>query len=171
VGRARLRRRRRRAAELLGEHGDELAAASSCPRGCSSELGASRRTTCATSTPRRGAREQREGEPRAATVAEIERELLELYRDPRLDEKPALLEQRGGAFYSEAATRSSRRCGRDGRRAGRRRAQRRRVAGLADDDVVELLARITTDGPLRCRSPRWRRSCWVSSSTWPHTSA
>ena len=36
-------------------------------------------------------------------MAEIERELLELYRDPALVEKPALLEQRGGAFYSEAA--------------------------------------------------------------------
>ena len=42
--------------------------------------------------------------PRAQTVAEIERALLELYRDPSLAEKPALLEQRGGAFYSEAAT-------------------------------------------------------------------
>ncbi len=35
---------------------------------------------------------------------QIERELLELYRDPALTEKPALLEQRGGAYYSEAAT-------------------------------------------------------------------
>ena len=42
--------------------------------------------------------------PRAEVVAEIERGLLELYRDPTLNEKPALLEQRGGAFYSEAAT-------------------------------------------------------------------
>ena len=42
--------------------------------------------------------------PRAAAVAEIEQQLLELYRDPSVDEKPALLEQRGGAFYSEAAT-------------------------------------------------------------------
>ena len=33
----------------------------------------------------------------------IERELLDLYRDPTLDRKPALLESRGGAFYSEAA--------------------------------------------------------------------
>ena len=41
--------------------------------------------------------------PRATTVAEIERKLLEMYRDPNLVEKPALLEQRGGAFYSEAA--------------------------------------------------------------------
>jgi 6-phospho-beta-glucosidase len=33
----------------------------------------------------------------------MEAELLELYADPRLETKPALLEQRGGAFYSEAA--------------------------------------------------------------------
>ena len=34
---------------------------------------------------------------------EIERGLLGLDRDPTLDKKPALLEERGGAFYSEAA--------------------------------------------------------------------
>src|SRR5438105_10545222 len=48
--------------------------------------------------------EQRMTRPRARTVAEIEQRLLELYRDPSLTEKPAVLEQRGGAFYSEAAT-------------------------------------------------------------------
>ena len=40
---------------------------------------------------------------RAEEVADIERGLLELYRDPSLNTKPELLEQRGGAFYSEAA--------------------------------------------------------------------
>ena len=40
---------------------------------------------------------------RAAEVAAIERELLEMYADPALVEKPALLDQRGGAYYSEAA--------------------------------------------------------------------
>ncbi|MFD6974486.1 6-phospho-beta-glucosidase [Streptomyces sp. NPDC059979] len=40
---------------------------------------------------------------RAAEVAAMERELLALYGDPALDEKPALLAKRGGAFYSEAA--------------------------------------------------------------------
>ncbi|MDX3642762.1 6-phospho-beta-glucosidase [Streptomyces sp. MB09-02B] len=40
---------------------------------------------------------------RAAEVAAMERELLEMYADPALDEKPALLARRGGAFYSEAA--------------------------------------------------------------------
>ena len=34
---------------------------------------------------------------------EIERKLLELYQDQSLAEKPALLGERGGAFYSEAA--------------------------------------------------------------------
>ncbi|GAA1217384.1 6-phospho-beta-glucosidase [Kitasatospora nipponensis] len=40
---------------------------------------------------------------RASQVAEIERQLLEMYADPALDTKPELLAQRGGAFYSEAA--------------------------------------------------------------------
>ncbi|BAJ31254.1 MULTISPECIES: 6-phospho-beta-glucosidase [Kitasatospora] len=40
---------------------------------------------------------------RAAEVAAIEKQLLELYADPALDTKPELLGQRGGAFYSEAA--------------------------------------------------------------------
>ncbi|QDQ11614.1 6-phospho-beta-glucosidase [Streptomyces spectabilis] len=40
---------------------------------------------------------------RAAEVAEMERQLLTMYGDPALDEKPELLARRGGAFYSEAA--------------------------------------------------------------------
>ncbi|CAM5660700.1 6-phospho-beta-glucosidase OS=Streptomyces antimycoticus OX=68175 GN=SSPO_064860 PE=3 SV=1 [Streptomyces antimycoticus] len=48
-------------------------------------------------------REQRTKPSRAAEVAAIERELLEMYGDPTLDEKPELLGKRGGAFYSEAA--------------------------------------------------------------------
>ncbi|AQW50830.1 6-phospho-beta-glucosidase [Streptomyces violaceusniger] len=48
-------------------------------------------------------REQRSKPSRAAEVAAIERELLEMYGDPTLDEKPELLGKRGGAFYSEAA--------------------------------------------------------------------
>jgi 6-phospho-beta-glucosidase len=47
--------------------------------------------------------EQRTRPTRAAEVAAIERELLELYADPALDRKPELLARRGGAFYSEAA--------------------------------------------------------------------
>ncbi|WP_123819988.1 6-phospho-beta-glucosidase [Kitasatospora cineracea] len=40
---------------------------------------------------------------RAAEVAAIEQQLLEMYADPALDTKPELLGKRGGAFYSEAA--------------------------------------------------------------------
>ncbi|MFE6972998.1 6-phospho-beta-glucosidase [Streptomyces sp. NPDC057682] len=40
---------------------------------------------------------------RAAEVAAMEKELLAMYGDPALDEKPELLAKRGGAFYSEAA--------------------------------------------------------------------
>jgi 6-phospho-beta-glucosidase len=47
--------------------------------------------------------EQRTQPTRAARVAEIERELLEMYQDPDLDTKPDLLARRGGAYYSEAA--------------------------------------------------------------------
>ena len=48
-------------------------------------------------------REQRGAPTRAEKVAQVEADLLRLYADPALDHKPAELEQRGGAFYSEAA--------------------------------------------------------------------
>jgi 6-phospho-beta-glucosidase len=47
--------------------------------------------------------EQRSGHTRAQDVIDIEARLLDLYRDETLAEKPALLADRGGAFYSEAA--------------------------------------------------------------------
>jgi 6-phospho-beta-glucosidase len=90
---------------LLGEQGDRLACEVDLPLQLLQELGA---------IPSYYLRyfyahdvvleEQRAGTPRAAAVADIERDLLEIYRDPSVDQKPALLEQRGGAFYSEAAT-------------------------------------------------------------------
>jgi 6-phospho-beta-glucosidase len=47
--------------------------------------------------------EQLVQESRAQQVAALERQLLEMYADPALDEKPGLLDERGGAYYSEAA--------------------------------------------------------------------
>jgi 6-phospho-beta-glucosidase len=48
--------------------------------------------------------EEERGRPtRAEEVARLERELLAMYADPALDHKPALLGERGGAYYSEAA--------------------------------------------------------------------
>lgn len=43
------------------------------------------------------------GGTRAEVVKRVEDELFELYKDPDLKEKPKQLEQRGGAYYSEAA--------------------------------------------------------------------
>ena len=91
--------------------------------------------------------EQKMTTPRARTVAEIERQLLEMYRDPALAEKPALLEQRGGAFYSEAAVALVGSLVADTgdvqvvdvRNGGA-------LTGLADDDVVEVPARIGSGG-------------------------
>jgi 6-phospho-beta-glucosidase len=91
--------------------------------------------------------EQRDGHTRAADVREIEKQLLEAYRDPNLTEKPALLASRGGAFYSEAAAAliASLYDGRgdvhvvDIRNDGA-------LGDLADGDVVEIPARIDRDG-------------------------
>lgn len=47
--------------------------------------------------------QQRDGRTRAQDVIDIEARLLEMYRDQGLAEKPALLADRGGAYYSEAA--------------------------------------------------------------------
>jgi 6-phospho-beta-glucosidase len=136
--------------ELLSEHGDAIAADLELPRSILDDLGA---------IPSyylhyfyehdRVLAEQQVGVPRAQTVAEIERELLKMYRDPGLAEKPALLEQRGGAFYSEAAVGLVRSLSSDDgtvhvvdtRNGGT-------LAGLADDDVVEVPARVTADGPV-----------------------
>lgn len=44
-----------------------------------------------------------EEKSRGEVCVEIEKELLEMYKDPNLKEKPAVLDKRGGALYSEAA--------------------------------------------------------------------
>jgi 6-phospho-beta-glucosidase len=133
---------------VLARFGEELAAEVELPRQLLDELGA---------IPSYYLRyfyahdavlaEQLDGVPRAATVAEIERQLLRLYRDPALTEKPALLERRGGAFYSEAATALVASLAADTgdvqvvdiRNAGA-------LPGLVADDVVELPARIDASG-------------------------
>jgi 6-phospho-beta-glucosidase len=84
--------------------------------------------------------------PRAARVMEIERELLEMYRDPKLTEKPALLEQRGGAFYSEAAVGLVRSLATGDERVHEVDVRNgETLEGLAGDDVVEVPARVGRD--------------------------
>jgi 6-phospho-beta-glucosidase len=91
--------------------------------------------------------EQKMTKPRARRVAEIERTLLDMYRDPSLTEKPALLDQRGGAFYSEAAIQLVASLLAD---TGDTQVVDVRnlgtLFGLSDDDVVELPARIGRGG-------------------------
>ncbi len=141
--------------DLLEQRGDEIAGDVGTPRWLLDELGA---------IPSYYLRyfyahdevlaEQRTGVPRATTVAEIERELLQMYRDPALDTKPALLEQRGGAFYSEAATGlvASLVDGTDDVHVVDVR-NNGTLAGLADDDVVEVPARVGREGPLPLVQP------------------
>jgi 6-phospho-beta-glucosidase len=133
---------------LLADHGDDLAQGASVPRAVLDRLGV---------IPSyylhyyyrhdEELERQRTATPRAAQVQEIERELLELYRDPSLTTKPKLLERRGGAYYSDAATQlvASLATGEgdvqvvDVRNNGT-------LQGLADDDAVEVPARIDATG-------------------------
>jgi 6-phospho-beta-glucosidase len=90
--------------ELLRTHGDDIAAHVEVPRRIIDNLGA---------VPSYYLRyyyehdlvvqELLHSRTRAEEVMQVERELLELYRDPGLHDKPDLLMQRGGAYYSEAA--------------------------------------------------------------------
>ena len=134
--------------ELLDAHGDEIARDLDLARELIDELGVipSYYLHYFYSHDRVLA-DQLDGVPRATIVAEIERELLQMYRDSNLVEKPALLEQRGGAFYSEAAIGLVGSLAADGgdphvvdvRNNGT-------IAGLADDDVVEVLSAVGASG-------------------------
>ncbi|MEU0172669.1 6-phospho-beta-glucosidase [Streptomyces massasporeus] len=90
--------------QLLGEHGDTIAADLRLPRPLLDTLGVIPsyylRYYYAHDEV---VRELGTKPSRAAEVAEMERRLLAMYADPALDEKPELLAKRGGAFYSEAA--------------------------------------------------------------------
>jgi 6-phospho-beta-glucosidase len=92
--------------------------------------------------------EQRGGTPRASQVQAIEDELLRLYRDPALVAPPPLLKQRGGAYYSEAAAAllTSLVTG-DGAVHEVDVPNAGVLPGLADDDVVEVPARVDRSGP------------------------
>jgi 6-phospho-beta-glucosidase len=134
---------------LLAEHGDELADDIELPRRLLDELGAVPSYYLRYFYAHDAVlREQLEGEPRAAVVQEIERNLLDLYRDPSVDERPDLLMQRGGAYYSEAALGliSSLTSG-DGAVHEVDVRNGTTVAGLAADDVVEVPARVGRNGP------------------------
>jgi 6-phospho-beta-glucosidase len=93
-------------------------------------------------------REQASGPKRAEEVLEIERTLLAMYADPALDHKPALFEQRGGAYYSEAAAAlvTSLLTGDGGHHYVDVRNDGT-LAGLPPEAVVEVPALVDTAGP------------------------
>ncbi|MFJ3879614.1 6-phospho-beta-glucosidase [Streptomyces sp. NPDC090077] len=142
---------------LLAEHGDAVAADLRLPRPLLDRLGV---------VPSyylryfyahdEVVRELGEKPSRAAEVAAMERELLALYADPALDEKPALLAKRGGAFYSEAAVDlAAALLGGGGPSV---QVVNTRNDGtlpfLADDAVIEVQARVDGDGPVPLPVPR-----------------
>jgi 6-phospho-beta-glucosidase len=93
--------------------------------------------------------QQRIAPTRAAQVAEIERELLAMYRDPELDSKPDLLARRGGAYYSEAAVALlAALTGGDSAPQVVNVRNNGTLPFLPDEAVVEVPARIGTDGPV-----------------------
>ena len=135
---------------LLAEHGETLAAENELPARLVEELGVMPSYYLHYFYEHDAVLAQQiEGTPRAQTVMEIERGLLELYRDPALNEKPALLEQRGGAYYSEAATglAASLAAG-SGEVHVVDIANEGTLAGLTDHDAVEVPARVVSGGPV-----------------------
>ena len=141
--------------ELLSEHGDELAEHVDLPRRVLDDLGAipSYYLHYFYAHDRELAAQQT-GVPRAQTVAEIERELLRMYRDPSLAERPALLDQRGGAYYSEAAVGLvASLVSDDGGVHVIDTRNGKTLAGLAADDVVEVPARVSASGPVPLPQP------------------
>jgi 6-phospho-beta-glucosidase len=135
--------------ELLATHLAEIAAHTGLPASVTAELGM---------VPSYYLRyfyahdavvaQEKERPTRAQEVARIESELMAMYADPALDHKPALLGERGGAYYSEAAVALL------ASLAGDRRDTQvvnLRNAGtmpfLPSEAVIEVPAVIAADGP------------------------
>jgi len=94
-------------------------------------------------------RELRTKPSRALEVAEMERQLLKMYGDPALDEKPELLAKRGGAFYSEAAVDLAAGLLGDGGSPHQvvNTYNNGTLPFLPDDAVIEVQAAIGSQGP------------------------
>ncbi|MFF1449471.1 6-phospho-beta-glucosidase [Streptomyces sp. NPDC058274] len=95
-------------------------------------------------------RELRTKPSRAAEVAEMERQLLAMYGDPTLDEKPELLAKRGGAYYSEAAVdlAASLLGGGGSPYQVVNTYNRGTLPFLPDDAVIEVQAAVGSQGPV-----------------------
>jgi 6-phospho-beta-glucosidase len=141
--------------ELLRTRGDDIAAHVELPRRIIDNLGA---------VPSyylryyyehdRVVEELLHSRTRAEEVMDVERELLQLYRDPELRDKPDLLMQRGGAYYSEAAINLL--CALFGESDDVQVVDVRNnqtIPGLGADAVIEVPARVGSAGPVALPVP------------------
>jgi 6-phospho-beta-glucosidase len=86
---------------------------------------------------------------RAEVVKKVEEELFELYRNVELKEKPKQLEQRGGAYYSEAAVLLMRSIYNDSRDIQTLNVRNNGIIDfLPDDASIEVNCVVTKQGPL-----------------------
>jgi 6-phospho-beta-glucosidase len=99
--------------------------------------------------PDRVVEEQRnKDQTRAEYLQTVEAELLEMYADPALDHKPALLDERGGAYYSTAAVELIRAIAQDRREVHIVNIRNGdTLPDLPPDSVVEVPAVIGRAGP------------------------
>ena len=86
---------------------------------------------------------------RAQVVKKVEKELFEKYKDENLDVKPKELEQRGGAYYSDAACNLISSLYNDkGDIQVVDTLNNGAITNLPNDVVVEVSSIITKDGPV-----------------------
>lgn len=86
---------------------------------------------------------------RAEVVKQVEAELFALYEDPDLAVKPPQLEQRGGAYYSEAACDLIHSIYNDRRDIQPVNVRNNgAIAGIPDDSAVEVSCVIAKQGPI-----------------------
>lgn len=88
-------------------------------------------------------------ETRAELVEEVERELFELYKDPELDEKPELLSQRGGSYYSDSACNLINSIYNDkGDIQVVNTVNAGAIKNFKENEIVEVSCKITKEGPI-----------------------
>ncbi|MEU6528260.1 6-phospho-beta-glucosidase [Streptomyces sp. NPDC046928] len=143
--------------KLLAEHADALAADLRLPRVLLDRLGVVPSYYLRYYYAHDAVvREMRTKPSRAAEVAAMERELLALYADPALDEKPELLSKRGGAYYSEAAVDLAAALlnGAGSPYQVVNTLNRGTLPFLPDDAVIEVQAAVGQNGPAPLPVPR-----------------
>ncbi|MGW1519257.1 6-phospho-beta-glucosidase [Streptomyces sp. NPDC002287] len=142
---------------LLAEHGEAIAADLRLPRAVLDRLGVVPSYYLRYFYAHDAVVRELGAKPsRAAEVAAMERELLALYADPALDEKPALLAKRGGAFYSEAAVElAAALLGGDGPAVQVVNTRNGvTLPFLPEDAVIEVQAAVDGSGPVPLAVPR-----------------